>query len=255
MFFRHRLHLLSGGPRWAQVGAGTLLGLPNLFCSCCAVSVAAGLQRAGAAPGTMLSFFLAAPSLNVVVILLAFEMLPLKLAVARLVLGAAAVILPAIILAKQTFTGEAKPIPASPVERESAAALLGEWLKQTGLVAKTVFPFLLSGIVIVSIVKTLLPLEAIAIQLSDGLLSTVGAAALGTFIMVPTFTEVLWVSEGLKHGLGTGPAVALLTTLPAVSFPSLWALGKVTGSYRTAAILGLIIFLLGAGGGLVFSLF
>ena len=54
--------------------------------------------------------------------------------------------------------------------------------------------------------------------------------------------------------MGMGPASALLVTLPAVSFPSLWVLGRPFGSYRLAVSLGVSILLLGFAGGMLFSM-
>lgn len=243
-----------GGSGFRQHFAGVLLGLPNMLCSCCAVSATAGLRKSGAGVGSSLAFFVTAPTLNVVTVLLAFQLLPLKLAMARLLLGLVATIGVTYLVARliPMKTAAAQPLAEAP-HQESAGEMLQCWLSRTGRIARSVVPLLLVGFLLIGLVRTLLPIESIARSFGDGLLPTILSSAVGTVLMIPTFTEVLWVSEFTQHGMGTGPAVALLITLPSVSFPSLWVLGKVLNSYRIAASLGILILALGVVGGMLFS--
>lgn len=238
----------------AQQLAGMVLGLPNMLCSCCAAGAFAGLRKAGASLGPALTFFVTAPALNLVVILLAFELLPLKLAVARLVLGLVASIGAAYAVAKLVPV-EDEPVPSSSriQDEEPMAEMLRRWLGHTWDIAKAVIPLLLVGILLIGLFKTLFSFETIAMHLGNGLLPIALASAVGTILMVPTFTEVLWVGEFMRQGMGIGPAAALLITLPAVSFPSLWVLGKVVKSYKAAAFLAIFILGLGMVSGIAFS--
>lgn len=237
-----------------QVLAGVLIGLPNMFCTCCAAGTLAGLRRAGATLRTSVAFFVTAPALNLVVIILAFELLPLKLALARLVLGLAAAL--GVSYAVARFVPGVRETIATPAGRagESLADMLLNWLRHTRAITKMVLPLLVAGFLAVGVFKTVLPLETIAGSIGDGFLATVLVAVMGSILMVPTFTEVLWVQEFTSQGMGAGPAAALLITLPAISFPSLWVLGNVLGSYRAPAVAGLFILALGIAGGTVFSL-
>lgn len=236
--------------------AGVLLGLPNMLCTCCATSVLTGLRKAGAGLGLSLAFFIAAPALNIVVILLAFELLPLKLAVARTLLGLVAAVGVTYTVAK-LFPGvvaeEIEPTPGGRGE-ESITDMLRRWLNHVWDITKVVIPTLFLGIFIISLFRTVLPFDMVAKHLGDGLLPTLLASIVGTILMVPTFTEVLWVGELTRQGMGMGPAVALLITLPAVSFPSLWVLAKVFRSYRVAVFLGIFILVLGLVSGTAFAM-
>ncbi len=238
----------------AQQLTGMVLGLPNMFCSCCAASAFAGLRKAGASLGPALTFFVTAPALNLVVILLAFELLPLKLAVARLVLGLVASIGAAYAVTKLVPV-EDEPVPSASriQDEEPMDEMLRRWLAHTWDITKTVIPLLLVGLLLIGLFKTVFSFETIARQLGNGLLPIALASAVGTILMVPTFTEVLWVGEFMRQGMGIGPAAALLITLPAVSFPSLWVLGKVVKSYKAAAFLAIFILGLGMISGIAFS--
>lgn len=243
------------GNRLGQHFAGMVLGLPNMFCSCCAVSTLTGLRKAGASLGPSLAFFVTAPTLNLVVILLAFDLLPLKLAVARLILGLVAAfgVTYAVTKLIQERVEEVLPLPGVRGD-ETIKEMLRCWLSHTWDITKTVIPLLLAGLLIIGLFKTVFPFETIARHFGNGLLPTVLASAIGTVLMVPTFTEVLWVGEFTRQGMGTGPAVALLITLPAVSLPSLWVLGRVLKSYKAATSLAILIFGLGMIGGIMFSM-
>ncbi|MBI2955176.1 MAG: permease [Chloroflexi bacterium] len=233
--------------------SAVLLGIPNMLCTCCAATTLPGLRRLGVGLGASLAFFVTAPSLNIVVILLAFQLLPLPLAIARSVLGLVAAVGVTYVLAKLYPAVESthyETACTTPEER-TIGGQMWSLLSNTWDVARVAIPLLVVGIVIVSVLKAVVPVELVVKNLGDGLPAILLASAIGTFLMVPTFTEVLWVGEFTKQGMSIGPAVALLATLPAVSLPSLWVLGKVFRSYRMAASLGVVIFVLGAVSGVV----
>lgn len=232
---------------------GVLLGIPNMFCTCCAATTLPGLRKSGAGFGATLAFFITAPALNIVVILLAFQLLPLRLAIVRLVLGLVAAIGVTYVLAR--FYPSVPLAPTTPTVDAQGdkrpASLIWAWLSNSWDGAKAAIPLLIVGIFIISVLKTVVPVEVVIKNLGDGILPTVAASAIGSLLMVPTFTEVLWVGEFAKQGMGIGPAVALLITLPSVSLPSLWVMGRVFKSYRLAALLGIAVFVLGIIGGIV----
>lgn len=242
-----------GGNGMGSHLAGALSGLPNMFCTCCAASTFAGLRRAGAGLGPSLACFVASPSLNIVVLVLAFNVLPLGLALTRLVLGLVAAVGITYIVARMN-PRIAEALAEAGSSEESPGGAAARWMRHTWEVARSVIPVLVLGIFIMGIFKTLVPFETIAGRLGNGLLPTLLASALGMALVVPTFTEVLWVGEFVRHGMGVGPAVALLITLPAVSFPSLWVLGRVLKSGRVAVALGILIMCLGLVAGLAASL-
>lgn len=243
------------GSGWRQQVAGVLVGLPNMLCSCCAVGATAGLRKSGAGRGAAMAFFVTAPSLNLVTLILAFQLLPVKLAIARLLLGIAAAF--GVAYAASLIIKEKDPVAdfCPPITVDyTVGQMLGRWLGQTAALARQVLPMLLLGFLLIGFLKSVLPFEAVARSLGEGAAPTAAAALAGGILMIPTFAEILWVSEFTRHGMGEGPAVALLITLPAVSLPSLWALGKVLNSYKAAFYLGLFVVALGWVGGLLVSI-
>lgn|GEM_PF-3291736 len=233
---------------------GVMLGLPNMLCSCCATSTFVGLRKTGTGLGPALACFVAAPALNLVVIILAFELLPSSLAVARLALGLVASFGAAYIVTKLVpIKEEPATHPSGVQDGEPIGEMFKRWLDDTWDIAKAVIPLLLFGLFLIGAFKTVFPFETIARHLGNGLLPIALASVVGTVLMVPTFTEVLWVGEFMRQGMGMGPAAALLITLPAVSLPSLWVVGKVLGSYKAAMFLAAFIMGLGIIGGISLS--
>jgi uncharacterized membrane protein YraQ (UPF0718 family) len=76
------------------------------------------------------------------------------------------------------------------------------------------------------------------------------AAVAGTFLMVPTWTEIGVSRQMLEAGL-TGPAATVLVVLPAVSLPSLLIIGGAVRRLRTVALLALAVIALGAIAGFI----
>jgi uncharacterized membrane protein YraQ (UPF0718 family) len=62
--------------------------------------------------------------------------------------------------------------------------------------------------------------------IGDSLLWLVPLAIVGTLFVIPTAAEIPIVQTMMTLGMGTGPAVALLMTLPSISLPSLLMLRK-----------------------------
>ena len=70
--------------------------------------------------------------------------------------------------------------------------------------------------------------EAVSALRAEGLVSTQRGrgSIVGTLFVIPTAAEIPIVQTMMALGMGTGPAVALLMTLPSVSLPSMLMLRK-----------------------------
>lgn len=66
---------------------GAAIAVPNMFCSCCTAPIASSLYRSGAALSPTLAFSVAAPSLNLVTLVLALALLEPTYGWLRLLLG------------------------------------------------------------------------------------------------------------------------------------------------------------------------
>lgn len=247
------LRLLKTQTGWRAYFAGIVFGIPNALCTCCAAPLFASLYKKGTPLGTALATFITAPSLNFVVLLLAFAFLPLPLAIARIGLGLVAVIAVPYLAAKMSGAPPPPPGVAEPDEENVEWKTLAiAWACNIWEMVRLAVPLLVIGYVLVGIIQVLVPLKTLAPMLDNGWLPLVLTALIGTIIMVPTFSEIVLVSTLMPLGLGAAPAVALLITAPAVSLPSLIVIGRATRSWRVPLVIGALIFLLGVAGGWIF---
>ena len=85
----------------------------------------------------------------------------------------------------------------------------------------------------------------------NSLLWIIGPAIVGCLFVIPTAAEIPIVQTMMLAGMGAGPALALLMTLPAVSLPSLLMLNKAFSARAlclTAALVALCGVLTGVVG-------
>ena len=84
----------------------------------------------------------------------------------------------------------------------------------------------------------------------NSLLWIIGLAIVGCLFVIPTAAEIPIVQTMMLAGMGAGPALALLMTLPAVSLPSLLMLNKAF-SARALCLTAALVALCGALTGVV----
>lgn len=194
--------------------AGAALAVTQPFCSCCAAPVGAALYRAGAASGPALAFVVSSPMLNITSLALAGAFLPLPFVLLRvfggLVVGVFLTYVVSLLApAKPTQCGAQAgkayrsfkwfqlgvPTPEAPVD--TPAVLIRTWLSMAFRLAKLVLPLLFAGSLIATTLVRSIPV------LPNDFLGVVVSAALGTVLMVPTWTEIP-VALGLLQGGYTG---------------------------------------------------
>lgn len=128
---------------------------------------------------------------------------------------------------------------------DSPATLMTAWLQASWAIARVAVPVLFLGAVVGAAIVDLLPAA------TNDVPGVAVAAAFGTLLMIPTWTEIAMAGPLIREGFH-GPAAALLLTLPAVSMPSLVIIGAMFHDYRVAVLLALGVFLAGALAGLAF---
>ncbi|MBI2958170.1 MAG: permease [Chloroflexi bacterium] len=252
-------------------GSGAALAQP--FCSCCAAPIGGSLYRAGASLGPVLAFTVSAPMLNITGLILASALLPTQFAVLRIaggvVVGVFVTYLVAIMARRwaaaaheshetharwTSWAARAMDAYARLFRLEelvtgrrvdSPATLVTTWLGMTWRLARLVAPVLFTGAVLAAALVRLMPSSG------NTAWTVAAASAVGTAFMIPTWTEIPLAAGMIDRGL-TGPAAALLLTLPAVSIPCLAVLAGATRSAKAPLLLALLIMVLGMVAGLLF---
>ncbi len=252
---------------------GATLAAPLPFCACCSAPLGTALYRRGASLGAALAFIVSAPMLNVTTVLLAVLLLPWDFAALRIFGGVVVGVF--VTYSVSTLAGLwrdpelATPRARNPLVRllsavvgpysrlfnperflpacaaDSPTRLLSAWLATAWALARVIVPVVLVGAVATVAIVSAFPAP------DNNLLGVVVAAFFGTLLMVPTWAEVAVAGPLIKEGL-TGPAAALLLTLPAVSVPCLAVIAGAVPQLRVVWMLGLAVFATGVLAGVVF---
>ena len=219
--------LLAALPRrrfagaYANTALGAAIGAPLGVCANCVAPIGRGLVQGGASPATMLAAMIASPTLNVLVIAMAFTLLPLPVAMARL---AAPLVLLALV-----------PLLAGSSKKElfttaTACAVYADqtqsWFASLGLLARSYFrncarlalatvPWMLVAGLLGALVVELVPLHTLPGQVS--FLGILLAALLGTFAPVPIAFDVALAYLLLGRGVPAPYVATLACTLGAFS--------------------------------------
>jgi uncharacterized membrane protein YraQ (UPF0718 family) len=248
------VRMLGGnGARPALVaGAASMLGM---MCTCCTAPIVVGLRKQRAGMGSALAFFLGNPVLNPAVIIFMGFVLGWAFAGLRVIFGVAMVALVAYIANKYAVrTGDGdrgNAIALAPIEDSdrSPVSLIRAWFAELWVEIYTLLPGYAIIVFVLGGVRAWLFPPGVTIHAS-GFGAVTFLAAIGTIFVIPTAGEIPLAQTLMHAGMGAGPAMALLITLPAISLPSLFIVRKVFPA-RLLWIVLACVFAIGAIAGLV----
>lgn len=246
---------------------GMFLGAPLGVCVNCAAPIAKGLYSGGSRAETTLSAMVASPTLNIVVVTMAFSLLPFYIAVTKIALSIGVILLAVPILCRfipqerlQKAEFREPAAPTAPAARMDIEAQPGEsafdatwrfgldYAKNLWFILYTTVPLMLLAGFLGAVVATLFPLETLAGR-EFGPLGLAFAAVVGVIMPVPIGFDVVVSGALLNGGLGHGYIMTLVFTLGSFSIYSFLIVGGSVG-WRAAAMLGAVIMALGFLAGL-----
>jgi uncharacterized membrane protein YraQ (UPF0718 family) len=114
-------------------------------------------------------------------------------------------------------------------------SVFARWLKILGRMTLRLLPEYIVLVLLLGAVRAYL-FPHIGPEIGNSLPWIAGFAVAGTLFVIPTAGEVPIIQAMLSLGMGTGPAGALLMTLPPVSVPSLAMLLKSFSKKMLAAV-------------------
>ncbi len=243
------LNYLSSSRKSSYILAALISPLLTV-CSCVMIPIFAGLVYAGAGVGPATSFLLTAPAANILAIVFTLDIIGWRIALARMLAAVGVAVLAGAIIAKTPWGRaiEEKYRRTSRVQArvEGVKIPLCERLwasfKLSGYLAKTILPYVLLGVGIVSYVQAYLPPSIVAAYLSGNIGIMLGAI-IGVPMYTPTLVEVILV-DALRH-LGMSPAAALAFLIggPMTSIPSMMGASRIVGwkvvlTYAIIAVVG-----------------
>ncbi|UVE47825.1 permease [Pseudomonas chlororaphis] len=219
---------LFGRAGFGSTLRGGLFALPGMMCSCCAAPVAASMRRQNVSVGAALAFWIANPVLNPATLVFMGFVLGWGFTALRLVAGIV-LVLGVSLVAQRIARPEQLPEAAveAVVEASTAndGAFFSRWARSLWQLFWSTIPIYVLAVLVLGAARVWL-FPHVEGAIGDSLLWLVPLAIVGTLFVIPTAAEIPIVQTMMTLGMGTGPAVALLMTLPSISLPSLLMLRK-----------------------------
>src|SRR5215475_8589118 len=258
--------------RFANAAVGMAFGTPLGVCVNCAAPIGKALRSAGASAETALAAMTSSPTLNVIVLTMVFAMFPAYMAVIKIGLTVAFILIGIPLLTRLVPTAapiaggsgndaSAYPLDWSGHDIPSLPGQARTWLqavqwvvanvgRNLWFVIKTTVPLMLLAGLLGSIVVTLVPLETLADLLPASgrraWLALGGVALFGAFLPVPMSFDVIVTAVLWQAGLPLKYAMVLLFTLGIFSVYSFFIVWQAlsprlaTGMYGGLAGLGVV---------------
>lgn len=242
------LPVRSFSGRYANSALGMAIGAPLGVCVNCAAPIAKGMYSAGARAETTLSAMIASPTLNVVVLTMAFSLFPIEIAVMKLALSffVILVVVPFIIRltpeielsenAKLAEDGTCELDLGRPSPQESltpaAVGFIKDYLKDLWFIVIRTVPLMFLAGFLGAIVGNFVPLESFSASETTLLILAV-VAIIGVFLPVPIGFDVVVAGTLLSAGLSAGLVMTLVFTLGIFSVYSFIIVGS-TISWKVA---------------------
>jgi uncharacterized membrane protein YraQ (UPF0718 family) len=224
---RNWIPKIFGRTNFKSTALAGVAGIPSMMCTCCSAPIVVGLRQRKASVGAGLAYWLGNPVLNPATIIFMGFVLSWKLALFRIVAG---IIMVFGISYLANHWANEKEVPedfiADDLKDEEQENFFRQWMKALLPLIRDTLPSYFIVVVILGAIRAWL-FPAIGTEWADSLLAVVGFAVAGTLFIIPTAGEVPIVQSLMAFGLGIGPGVALLMTLPAVSLPSLLMVKRV----------------------------
>ena len=234
---------------YANTALGAVIGTPLGVCANCVAPVGRGLFQGGPSPATMLATMISSPTLNVVVLVMAFTLLPLPIALLRLAAPLVLLALVPLLVGKSTGMVEAQAICAIEVLPSRApGAVAKAYLINLWRLALNTVPWMIVAGLIGALVIELVPAQAIPMQVS--VLGLLVVALLGTFAPMPIAFDVAFAWILLSRGVPAPYAAVVACTLGAFSVYPFIIVGR-SLSWRVAAKVFAAVMVVGVVAGAV----
>lgn len=246
---------LFGKAGFASTLRGGLFALPGMMCSCCAAPVAAGMRRQNVSVGAALAFWIGNPVLNPATLVFMGFVLGWGFTALRLVAGLVLVLGVSLVaqrISRPEHVPEAALQAVANVSTTDSQPFLSRWIRTLWQLFWSTIPLYVLAVLVLGAARVWL-FPHVDGAMADNLWWLVPLAIVGTLFVIPTAAEIPIVQTMMALGMGTGPAVALLMTLPSISLPSLLMLRKDFDT-RVLVTVALLTMLVGVMCGLIGAL-
>lgn len=237
---------------WANV-VGALLGTVTPFCSCSSIPLFIGFTRAGLPLGVTFSFLISSPMVDLGSLVLIMSIFGPGVAAIYTIVGLLIAILGGAFIERLHMDDQLADFVRgdAPTDAELLAMSVRDRLsfagRETWSTFKKVFPYILLGVAIGSLIHNWIPQEAVELVLGDrNPLAVVLATVVGAPIYADTFGAIP-IAEALYYkGTQLGTVLAFMMSVTVLSIPSLTMLSRVVkpkllGTFVAVCMAGMII--------------
>lgn len=240
--------ILTGYNKLSGAVIAALLGTVTPFCSCSSIPIFIGFTRAGMPLGTTFSFLISSPMVDVASMLMLMSFFGSSFAIAYVILGLVLAIVGGLFINSLHMDKYLKeydnPIRKFYSESEyfNQTQRLNYAYNDTRIIVCNVFPYVLAGVAIGSVLHNWIPQEWI--------LNTLGSknyfgVLLATLIGVPIYADIfgtLPIAEALYlAGVPVGTILALMMSVTTLSLPSLIMLSEVLQRRLLFTFIGIVV--------------
>lgn len=201
------------------------LAVPSMMCTCCAAPVAVGLRKCRATAGAAAAYLVGNPMLNPATIVfmgfvLGWEWSALRIVIALVLVFGVAYLADRLAPGETDVTRTPEVAGAEGMEAIEEGNPFVRWVKILGKMSIVLVPEYAVVVLALGAARAFI-FPYVDFTAGSSLLVAVWLAIGGTLFVIPTAAEIPIVQGAMLAGLGPLGAGVLLTTLPAISLPSL----------------------------------
>lgn len=222
--------VLERPKKWSSYLYGTILGALTPFCSCSTIPILAGLLSSKAPFGPSMSFLIASPLLNPVIVILLWTLLGWKLTFYYVLLVGLFSILIGVILNALGMKRSVKDVRVRRSQKPSEDQNEPKWkiaLHDAWSFFYPLLPYLLLGVFIGAMIHDFIPQDFIVKYAGGDKLWTIPIASVIGIPMYIRVEAILPIADALvSKGMGIGAVIALIIGGAGASIPEVVLLSK-----------------------------
>lgn len=210
------LSIASARNPYVNALQGMIAGTPLGVCSNCVAPIVKGVAESGLPRATALAMMFASPTLNIIVVSMAFAAFPLTVALTKLT---SSLILILLVVPFLDYNMQQYPIPRvlhvqpppQNAPRSSFVLFVKTYLYYLWYIVKWTLPFMALGGFLGAAVANTIDISTIARE--NSLLALLGLSVLSTFLPVPMAFDVMVAQALYVSGVPLPAVTVVLTTL------------------------------------------
>ena len=238
---------------------GALMGGLTPFCACSTIPMTVGMLKARVPFGPVMSFVVASPILNPIVLSMMVALLGIKAGIIYAVVSFIAAVLFGLILEKLGFAKQVKNVIVTGGRQNDATLeTFKDKLRHAFTSAlkdyRSVFLYLVIGVAIGAVIKGFIPQNLIVIVAGPQNPAAVPVAAvIGIPLYIRATTAIPIGLALIQKGMSVGAVIALIIGGAGMAIPEMSLLAGIFRPRLVAALVG-VIFLTAVTAGLLFNL-